>query len=204
MSYQIPTLVFFDLGDVVCRFVPAERIKEFALLTGRTEQDLHYLVWESGLSAECDQGKYTLDQMCRAINDAIGSELDNLTIIDAWRRAFVLNPDVYRIAREVSLKTRVGLLTNNAPVLRAAFPTWFAEVEALFDPILFTYELGTSKPDPVAFKRVQENVNCAPSELMLIDDSRKNVEVARTLGWQTIHYVNPVDLAETLKTLEVL
>jgi len=39
---------------------------------------------------------------------------------------------------------------------------------------------------------------------MLIDDSRKNVEVARTLGWQTIHYVNPVDLAETLKTLEVL
>jgi len=140
----------------------------------------------------------------RAINDAIGSELDDLTIIDAWRRAFVLNPDVYRIAREVSLKTRVGLLTNNAPVLRAAFPTWFAEVEALFDPILFTYELGTSKPDPVAFKRVQENVNCTPGELMLIDDSRKNVEVARTLGWQTIHYVNPVDLAETLKTLGVL
>ena len=204
MSYQIPTLVFFDLCDVVCRFVPAERIKEFALLTGRTDQDLHDLVWESGLSAECDQGKYTLDQMCRAINDAIGSELDDLTIIDAWRRAFVLNPDVYRIAREVSLKTRVGLLTNNAPVLRAAFPTWFAEVEALFDPILFTYELGTSKPDPVAFKRVQENVNCTPSELMLIDDSRKNVEVARTLGWQTIHYVNPVDLAETLKTLGVL
>jgi len=204
VSYQIPTLVFFDLGDVVCRFVPAERIKEFALRTGRTEQDLHELVWESGLSAECDQGKYTLDQMCRAINDAIGSELDDLTIIDAWRRAFVLNPDVYRIAREVSLKTRVGLLTNNAPVLRAAFPTWFAEVEALFDPILFTYELGTSKPDPVAFKQAQKNVNCAPSELMLIDDSRKNVEVARTLGWQTIHYVNPADLAETLKTLEVL
>ncbi len=204
MSHQIPTLVFFDLGDVVCRFVPEERIKEFALLTGRTEQDLHELVWESGLSAECDQGKYTLDQMCRAINDAIGSELDDLTIIDAWRRAFVLNPDVYRIAREVSLKTRVGLLTNNSPVLRAAFPTWFAEVEALFDPILFTYELGTSKPDPVVFKRVQENVNCTPGELMLIDDSRKNVEVARTLGWQTIHYVNPVDLAETLKTLGVL
>jgi len=109
VSYQIPTLVFFDLGDVVCRFVPAERIKEFALLTGRTEQDLHDLVWESGLSAECDQGKYTLDQMCRAINDAIGSELDELTIIDAWRRAFVLNPDVYRIAREVSLKTKHAL-----------------------------------------------------------------------------------------------
>ena len=49
-------IVFFDLGDVVCDFVPDERLEAFTHLTGKSAEDLKRAIWGSGFSSECDEG----------------------------------------------------------------------------------------------------------------------------------------------------
>ena len=62
------------------------------------------------------------------------------------------------------------------------------------------------KPDDVIYQIAltrygKHLTNLKPSELVFLDDSAKNVEAARRLGWHAIHHV---DCAETVKQLREL
>ncbi|MEM7017088.1 MAG: hypothetical protein AAF512_07065, partial [Pseudomonadota bacterium] len=154
MSKTSPKLIFFDLGDVLYQFVPALRLETFAQRVNMSESRLDELIWQSGLSSQFDAGGYTRQAMSRKISDVIDVELSDKEVADIWCKAFVLNQPVYELAERVSEFTRVGLLTNNPPALRAAIPTWMPEIEALFNPIIFSYELQATKPNPIVFETI--------------------------------------------------
>lgn len=199
-----PDLVFFDLGDVTCRFVPDARCKAFASHTGLSEDEVHELIWGSGLSSACDQGHYDLDGMHQAINAKLRTDLDLSTTMDLWRRAFITDEQVYEIAQEVGEAAQIGMFTNNAPMLRSALPIWFTELERLFDPIVFSYELGAAKPAPASFQKIQELTGLAPDRLMLIDDSTKNVDAALACDWHAIRFLGPSALRGSLQEFSLL
>ena len=181
-------IVFFDLGDVVCDFVPHERLEAFTHLTSKSAEDLERAIWGSRFSSECDEGKHSLDEMYMMIRELCGSALSDEAIQQAWCKAFRLNREVAGVAQDVARGVQVGLLTNNAPILRAAIPEAFPEIDLLFDPILFSYEFGVTKPSDDLFAQVERKTDCSSSELMLVDDSLKNIEAAASRGWQTVHY----------------
>lgn len=201
---NIPELVLFDLGDVTCRFVPDERTKAFASLTGLAGQRIESLIWNSGLSSECDRGLYDRDEMLKAINTTLSIDLDLSTLMEFWSKAFVIDNTVLEIARRVSKKTRIGLFTNNAPILRSAFPVWFPQLENLFDPIVFSYELKVTKPDLLSFQKVQALTGIREDRMMLIDDSAKNVDAAVACGWHAIRFDGSSNLVEALKSYTLL
>ena len=141
--------------------------------------------------------------MCAFINEATHSNLAQSELMDIWRRAFALDLELFDIAKAVSAHTEVGILTNNPQLLRNAFPVWFPQIESLFDPIVFSFELRATKPDPRAFASAERRAACSGPELMLIDDSPANVEAATAFGWQAIHYTNASELKEKLAVIGV-
>ncbi len=62
----------------------------------------------------------------------------------------------------------------------------------LFDLVVVSSELPTAKPDPEAFRevvsRLGEGINLKPEEVIIVDDSPRHVDGAKTAGYRTIKY----------------
>lgn len=65
-------------------------------------------------------------------------------------------------------------------------------------PAFLSFEMGLSKPDLFMYKSVIESVDIAPSSCLFVDDAKKNVEAAATLGIQVCHYTKCEDIQEML------
>ena len=78
---------------------------------------------------------------------------------------------------------RVYLATNQEH-LRAAYLMNDMGLAAHVDGIFYSARLGAKKPDMEFFNRVQAAVGFQAGEMLLIDDSRQNVDAALKAGWQ--------------------
>jgi putative hydrolase of the HAD superfamily len=67
-----------------------------------------------------------------------------------------------------------------------------------FDAIHYSAALGVRKPDAAFFARVATETGMEPSDLLLIDDSPRNVEAARRAGWSALHWTGEKPLRELL------
>lgn len=56
------------------------------------------------------------------------------------------------------------------------------------DGIFYSARLGARKPDANFFAKVQAAVGLCGEEILLVDDSRQNVEAALESGWQALHW----------------
>ncbi len=73
-----------------------------------------------------------------------------------------------------------------------------------FEAIILSGEEKLIKPDPRIFAVLLRRVGCLPAECLIIDDSLKNIAVARDLGFQTIHFLSAEQLQAELFRLGVL
>lgn len=69
----------------------------------------------------------------------------------------------------------------------------------LFDDLIISGEHKLIKPDPAIFRLTLQRIQRTAEECLFIDDSLPNIEAARTLGFQTIHYRSPAQLRTDLK-----
>ena len=97
----------------------------------------------------------------------------------AWQLS--LFPGVEDCVRSVLHRYRVALLSNTNEV------HWQQVRESsgvfdLFARVFLSYETGHYKPEQAAFHDVMTFFNCAPDEILFLDDSEPNVIGARNLG----------------------
>lgn len=68
-----------------------------------------------------------------------------------------------------------------------------------FEDVVISSEEGVIKPDSVIFERTLKRLGSpAPETVLFIDDSQKNIEAARKLGFQTHHFKVATALKEDL------
>lgn len=70
-----------------------------------------------------------------------------------------------------------------------------------FDPVFNSYHMGKGKRDPGLFYELSEQLALSPSEILLVDDMKSNVERAQAAGWQAIHFVDKEDFMLRINTL---
>jgi putative hydrolase of the HAD superfamily len=196
-------LVFFDLGDVVCHFLPARRLTAFAVTTQLEAEEIQDKLWDSGFSAQCDAGRYSGAEMCAQICQRLGVSLPRHEVRRLWALAFEPNAEVVAIAAALRRQLPTGLLTNNPPLLREAFPVFLPDIERRFAPIIFSYQHGACKPNPALYAAVVRRTGVAAHATLLIDDAPTNVQGARAAGWQALHFTTPGALREALRALGV-
>jgi putative hydrolase of the HAD superfamily len=68
----------------------------------------------------------------------------------------------------------------------------------LFDDGVFSARVQKMKPDAAIFHEAARRFGRAPAELLFIDDVPHNVDAARTLGWQALHYRGAADCEAAL------
>ena len=97
----------------------------------------------------------------------------------AWQ--LQLFPGVSDLIQAAQQQYRVALLSNTNKI------HWrqVTKASGLFDEfehVFLSYETGYYKPEPAAFHDVTEFFDCAPGDIVFLDDSEPNVAAARDLG----------------------
>ena len=122
--------------------------------------------------------------------DIIGAALD----IDAYRQ-FMRDMDVgthwpvvHRIRALQRDGLRLALLTNNVREFGDAWRSTFP-VDELFEIVVDSSHVGMRKPDPRIYLLTCERVGVDPEAAVFLDDNRDNVEAARALGMEAVHFM---------------
>jgi 2-haloacid dehalogenase len=68
-----------------------------------------------------------------------------------------------------------------------------------FDGVIVSAHERLLKPDPAIYKVLLERYRLDAGDCIFIDDSAKNVEGARAVGMQGVHFVEPIDLRAELR-----
>ncbi len=71
----------------------------------------------------------------------------------------------------------------------------------LFDVCSYSYQTKVSKPDPLAFQNVLNDLDAKPEECLFIDDSEHNTKAAEALGIQSVVFTDAENLSIRLKEL---
>ena len=98
---------------------------------------------------------------------------------------------VASLLHELSLVRSAGIrvyLATNQEHLRAAYLMEKLGLAEHVDGIFYSARLGAKKPHMEFFAKVQAAVGLGRDELLLIDDSRQNIEAALSAGWQAVHW----------------
>lgn len=155
--------------------------------------------------ADYDAGVVNSEQYWALIAEDLGIEID-------WRVGLAadiaswdgVNEEMLVLARELhSLGVRIALLSNEPKemsIRTRALRDWLT----LFDPVVFSGEVGLAKPHPAMFELALERMRAVagedlePRDVLFTDDTLGNVETARELGFATHHFEGAAGLREVL------
>jgi len=148
--------------------------------------------WRADLSA-CETGKLSQDGFFDsvAVRLKVDKEKVRRLLVEYFEKYAVLNVEVLDIL--VSTKLPLVLLSNIIPIHadEVRKKGWCKD----FGKLCFSCEIHAAKPDSAAYNAA---IAGNPSEYVFIDDKIENVEGARKLGINAIHFVSPAQLKQEL------
>ncbi|NKB68385.1 MAG: HAD-IA family hydrolase [Candidatus Latescibacteria bacterium] len=191
--------VLFDWGGVLFRFKPQRRLQVMAAASGIAAEKLHDVLWTSGFSRACDEGRYNAQEMYQTAADSLRWYPRFEPFQDMWAQAFQLDGDVWALARSLRRGVGKGILTNNPEILRQVLHRDYPQIEAHFSPILFSATHKLVKPDKRFFFLAARQAQCTLGQMLLIDDEPEYVEGAQKAGMQAILFSSVEQLTQELR-----
>ncbi len=90
-------------------------------------------------------------------------------------------------------------LTTNQEHLRAQYLMNTLGLKGEVDGIVYSAEAGCQKPFPAFFSYAADITGREPSEMLLVDDTRANIDGARSAGWRAVHWDGNERLSDILQ-----
>lgn len=182
--------VYFDVGGVLIKdFSKTDKWNELKI--DLKINDPNFDVWFDDLEAKLLIGKASFENTKLTLNDFVSR--------------FEMNPSIWPIVKEIKKKYRVGLLTGMySGMLDAIFKSGvMPEIE--WDVIVDSSVFGFKKPNIEIYKIAEEKAGFLGEEILFVDNTKKNLETAQSLGWQTFLYDSSdyVGSTEKLRTLNL-
>jgi putative hydrolase of the HAD superfamily len=175
--------VVFDMDGVLCHYRIERRLALLASWSGRSPDAIHAAIWRSGFEDEAERGVVSADDYLKGFGERMGYPLNAAQWVEARKVAMEPDLTVLSLARQLSSDCPVGMFTNNPLLLKRHIAEIFPVVPEIFGPrAIFSAELGRSKPDPEAFRRLATRLEVAPEEILYFDDDATYVAGARGAG----------------------
>ena len=195
--------VIFDFGSVLVQMGDETPRQALAEQLGVPLKELYRLVFDSETASRAMVGELTIEQHWQAVEAALGVAPEALPAIRAqfWS-ADQVNTELVEYIRKLRPKYKVGLLSNAWNDLRQGMQQRFG-FDGLFDELVISAEVGLAKPDPRIFHLAVARLGVQPEQTSFVDDVLANVEAARLIGLQAIHYRHNSQLFQELERLNV-
>jgi 2-haloacid dehalogenase len=196
-----PKGVVWDVGNVIVRWDPRTLYSKI-FRDPAARDDFLARVCTLDWHVETDRGLSPADNTERLLARFPEHEAPIRAWWDRWDEMFsgVIDETVEVMdalaARGVPQFGLTNMAQGSWPAIRAMTPAF----EHL-SYVLVSGEHGLIKPDPAIFRLLSEKVGMPPHDLLFVDDSARNVEAARDLGFHVCHYTGPESLRTAVKSL---
>ena len=199
MSVRHPTIVVFDIGNVLLRWDPRHLYRRIFQEEAEMEWFLSN-VCTSDWNVEQDRGRDWDEAVALLVKDHPRHESAIRAFHERWHETvsgvFEDNVAVLQRLREAGVPNYC--ITNfSGPKFRLAqqrFPFL-----AGFDGAVVSGDERLLKPDPAIYRLLLHRYGLEAADCVFIDDSRANVDAARSVGMQAIHYREGMDLSAELR-----
>jgi len=192
--------VYFDLGGVIVRTEFQAPRQHLAESLGMEYEDLIKLVFESETSQKASIGLISEDEHWAAVMRRLHlPESETRAVRDEFFAGDIIDLDLLDFMRGLRRQVKVGLISNAWSGLRP----WIVskKFEDAFEAMIISAEAGVMKPDARIYQIAFEKLDVAPAESVFLDDFLENVEGARIVGMQAIHFNRPEQALKELKQL---
>jgi epoxide hydrolase-like predicted phosphatase len=191
--------VVFDIGGVL-EYTPRLGITEkweqkLDLSPGELDKRL-YPVWKSG-----SIGTMTEAEVLQGIRDIIGISEENLTAFtdDIWREYLgTLNVELTNFFSSLQGSFKTAIVSNSFVGAREREQDAY-RFQEMTEFIIYSHEVGISKPDPRIFEMLIERLSLKPDEIIYLDDVDVHVNAAHALG---IHAIQFIDNAQAIADIQ--
>jgi putative hydrolase of the HAD superfamily len=191
--------VIFDFGGVLMRTGDPAGRREWEARLGLPQGALERIVHGSAAWIKAQRGLISVDDYWAETARVLQLSASDLTALQAdYFRDDHLDLDLVALVgslREAGY--RVGLLSNDTLTLEHKLRYDLALYD-VFDAVIISAAIGVMKPDPGAYRAVARALGVECGECLFIDDSPANVNGARCVGMQAIHYRAGMDLRAAL------
>jgi len=192
--------VFFDLGGVILRTEQPAPRTNLARSLGLTYAEIDKLVFENDSSRQASLGLISEDQHWHNVASVLNLPDER---VDTLRTEFFagdrLDLELLELMRSLRPAVKVGLISNAWNGMRDWITRQsFADA---FDNMVISAEIGIAKPDARIYQRAMQNLQVLPHESVFMDDTLRNVEAARKIGMQAVHFQQPAQAIAELKAL---
>ena len=182
------TTVVFDLGGVLLRTEDRLPRQQLAEHHGLSFQELEGLVYGSATAKQATAGKISADVHKDAVMESLGLPADSFKDFgDGFWGGDQLDGMLVEFIRGLRGDYTTVLLSNAWDDLRPLLVNSWKIADA-FDEIFISAEMGLAKPDPAIYQEVVRQLAVDPEKIVFVDDFIKNVEAAREVGWNAIHF----------------
>jgi putative hydrolase of the HAD superfamily len=190
INWSVIDAYLFDLGGVIVDISPVSAIAAFNQLGLTNLEEQITQGHHNGLFKQYELGAISSQEFVQQIQALLPQEVDNSQIINAWNKMLVELPiERLKLLEQIKKQAPVYLLSNTNELHRNNFigmADGVKNIENYFTKAFYSYEIKQSKPDKAAFEFVIEDTGLVPEKTLFLDDSQMNLDVAKSLGFQTI------------------
>jgi len=198
--------VIFDYGMVLTCPPDPEAHRALVRITEIPADRLDRLYWAH--RPAFDSGILTGRDYWRKIAFEAGLNLAE-TVIDElveWDARMWMTKNRAMLDWQLRLKqrgVRTSIVSNMGDTVHQAMER---ELEWLsrFDVLVWSYQLGVSKPDPAIYRYALEKLGVPAAETLFIDDKQPNVDAAIEVGMKGVVFTDVQDLRASLAESGVL
>jgi len=193
--------VIFDWGGV--------------LIENPTEGILRYCREILGIGSGCmlaayrklipyfQEGKISEEEFWKGVRRRTGAkgQMPASLWLKAFEHSYVEQEDVFAVAHALHGRgCRTGILSNTE---KPARPIMERDSYRIFDPVVLSWQVGSSKPQRRIFETLIETLRLNPQEILLIDDVEANIAAAKDLGLQGLLFTDVYRLRTDLAALDM-
>lgn len=196
--------LLFDLGGVIMDIKRTRCVKAFERL-GMADADSFLGEYsQKGPFLKLEEGAITPGQFRDEIRKLIPTAVSDNEIDNAFCQ-FLIGIPSHRLESLRKLHNEYGIymLSNTNPIMWNSrideeFRQEGYDVNHYFDGIVTSFEAKSIKPDRKIFETVIKQCGINPDETLFFDDSQKNLDAAKELGFHTALVSDGIEFIELL------
>ncbi len=143
-------------------------------------------------------GRKTHQEILPVMNEMLSSSISHGDLLHAFD-ATPMNSAMLELAKSIAENCGVGIITDNASD-RMSHLVELHDLKSIFDPIIVSADIGSSKYTSEIFTRSLGLAGASPAQAIFIDNTPKNLEAAATLGLHVIHHDDDKNDIDSLKS----
>lgn len=194
--------VVLDIGGVLMRTEDQSGRRLLEKRYNLPADTVGWLVFDSDAAAASTIGQVKSEAAWKAVQDKLDlSDQELAEFIELFWSGDIFDQRAFDYLRSLSPQYITGILSNAWEGSREGFVQRHGMIEGeTVDHILISSELGVRKPDPAIYRHLRDTLGVRYDEILFVDDFIENVEGAKALGIQAIHYQPGMDLVNQIKS----